>query len=229
MNVPTFFTFLNLFSGFMAIISISEGRADSAFWFVVFSAVFDFLDGKMARILKTQSKLGPQIDSLADAVSFGVAPAFFVYNIVFFQVGRFSPFYIFPFVYLSAVITRLARFNMIGEDSQKEFYYGLSSPMSAMFMVSFALTFGKHLPYFVFMKEAVGAVVILLSFLMLSKIEFPVFKSKEKSEKIQILFFVLALVALVIFKSLFLMVSIGLYIILGVLFFVFRKESDEKA
>ncbi|MEO0199513.1 MAG: hypothetical protein ABIL91_08075, partial [candidate division WOR-3 bacterium] len=58
--------------------------------------------------------------------------------------------------------------------------------------------------------------------------EFPVFKSKEKSEKIQILFFVLALVALVIFKSLFLMVSIGLYIILGVLFFVFRKESDEK-
>lgn len=229
MNVPTFFTFLNLFSGFMAIISISEGRTDSAFWFIVFSAAFDFLDGKIARIFKTQSKLGPQVDSLADVVSFGVAPAFFIYNLVFFQVGRFSPFYIFPFVYLSAVVMRLARFNVIGEDSQKDFYYGLSSPMSAMFMVSFVLTFSKHLPYFLFMKEAVGAVVILLSFLMLSRIEFPVFKSKKKSEKIQLLFFVLALGALVILKSLFLVGSIGLYIIFGILYFFFRKDSDEKA
>lgn len=226
MNVPTFFTFLNLFSGFMAIVSISEGRAESALWYIIFSAIFDFLDGKMARIFKTQSKLGPQIDSLADAVSFGVAPAFYIYTFVVFQVGRFSTFYLLPFVYLSAAIMRLARFNVIGEDSQKEFYYGLSSPMSALFVISFIFVFNKYLSQFLLFKEIIALVVILFSFLMLSKIEFPVFKATKRSEKTQILFFVLALALLVVFKGLFLMIAIGFYVIYGIISSFFRGENE---
>lgn len=210
----------------MAIVSISEGRMESALWYIIFSAIFDFLDGKMARIFRTQSKLGPQIDSLADAVSFGVAPAFYIYSFVVFQVGRFSPFYLLPFVYLSAAIMRLARFNVIGVDSQREFYYGLSSPLSALFVTSFIYVFNRYLPQFLLFKEIIAIVVILFSFLMLSRIEFPVFKATRRSEKIQILFFAAALILLVVFKGLFLMIAIGVYVIYGIVFNLLRRDNE---
>ncbi len=227
MNVPTLFTFLNLFSGFMAIISISEMKIDSAFWYIIFSAIFDFVDGKMARLFRTSSKLGPHIDSLADVVSFGVAPAFFVYNFVVFQGGRFSPFYLLPFVYLSAVVMRLARFNVIGENSQKEFYYGLSSPISAIFITSVISLLNRFSPSFVLLREVVTAVILFLSFLMLSKIEFPVFKGSKRTEKLQILYFVLVLILLIFLRYIFLIAAISLYIIFGILSSLFKKEADE--
>lgn len=227
MNVPTLFTFLNLFSGFMAIISISEMKIDSAFWYIIFSAIFDFLDGKMARLFRTSSKLGPHIDSLADVVSFGVAPAFFVYNFVVFQGGRFSPFYLLPFVYLSAVVMRLARFNVIGENSQMEFYYGLSSPISAIFITSVISLLNRFSPSFVLLREVVTAVILFLSFLMLSKIEFPVFKGSKRTEKLQILYFVLVLILLIFLRYIFLIAAISLYIIFGILSSLFKKEADE--
>jgi CDP-diacylglycerol--serine O-phosphatidyltransferase len=227
MNIPTLFTFLNLFSGFMAIIAVSEMKPDSAFWFIVFSAIFDFIDGKIARLFKTSSKLGPQVDSLADAVSFGVAPSFFIYNFAVFPSGKFSPFYLLPFVYLSAVIMRLARFNVIGEDSQREFYYGLSSPISALFLVSFISTLNRFFPSFLFVKEATAGIVLILSLLMLSKIEFPVFKQTKKAEKLQILFFILGLLLLIYFRYLFLLAAILLYIIGGIIRYLLTRESDE--
>lgn len=227
MNVPTLFTFLNLFSGFMAIISISEMKIDSAFWYIIFSAIFDFVDGKMARLFRTSSKLGPHIDSLADVVSFGVAPAFFVYNFVVFQGGRFSPFYLLPFVYLSAVVMRLARFNVIGENSQKEFYYGLSSPISALFITSVISLLNRFSPSFVLLREVVTAVILFLSFLMLSKIEFPVFKGSKRAEKLQILYFVLVLILLIFLRYIFLIAAISLYIIFGILSSLFKKDADE--
>jgi len=227
LNVPTLFTFLNLFSGFMAIISISEMKIDSAFWYIIFSAIFDFVDGKMARLFRTSSKLGPHIDSLADVVSFGVAPAFFVYNFVVFQGGRFSPFYLLPFVYLSAVVMRLARFNVIGENSQKEFYYGLSSPISAIFITSVISLLNRFSPSFVLLREVVTAVILFLSFLMLSKIEFPVFKGSKRTEKLQILYFVLVLILLIFLRYIFLIAAISLYIIFGILSSLFKKEADE--
>jgi CDP-diacylglycerol--serine O-phosphatidyltransferase len=211
----------------MAIISISEMKIDSAFWYIIFSAIFDFVDGKMARLFRTSSKLGPHIDSLADVVSFGVAPAFFVYNFVVFQGGRFSPFYLLPFVYLSAVVMRLARFNVIGENSQKEFYYGLSSPISAIFITSVISLLNRFSPSFVLLREVVTAVILFLSFLMLSKIEFPVFKGSKRTEKLQILYFVLVLILLIFLRYIFLIAAISLYIIFGILSSLFKKEADE--
>ncbi|MDI6850431.1 MAG: CDP-diacylglycerol--serine O-phosphatidyltransferase [bacterium] len=227
MNIPTLFTFLNLFSGFMAIIAISEMKMESALWFIVFSAIFDFIDGKMARLFKTNSKLGPQVDSLADAVSFGVAPSFFIYSFVVFPLGKFTPFSLLPFVYLSAVVMRLARFNVIGEDSQKEFYYGLSSPISALFLISFISSLHRFFPSFLFEKEVTAGMVLILSLLMLSKIEFPVFKKTKKAEKIQIVFFITGLLLLVYFKYLFLFVAILFYIIGGIIRYLLTREDDE--
>uniref|UniRef100_A0A7V3ZX97 CDP-diacylglycerol--serine O-phosphatidyltransferase n=1 Tax=candidate division WOR-3 bacterium TaxID=2052148 RepID=A0A7V3ZX97_UNCW3 len=227
MNIPTLFTFLNLFSGFMAIIAISELKMEFALWFILFSAIFDFIDGKMARLFKTNSKLGPYVDSLADTVSFGVAPSFFIYSFVVSPIGKFTPFFLLPLVYLSAVVMRLARFNVIGEDSQKEFYYGLSSPISALFLISFISLLQRFFPSFLFEKEVTAGVVLILSLLMLSKIEFPVFKKTRKAEKMQIVFFIIGLLLLIYFKYLFLFVAILFYIIGGIIRYLLTRESDE--
>ncbi len=227
MNLPTFFTFLNLFSGFMAIISASEMKIEWAFWFIVFSAIFDFFDGKLARILKTSSQLGPQVDSLSDVVSFGVAPAYFIYSFVVFPLGRFTPYYLLPFIYISAVVMRLARFNIIGEESQRETYLGLSSPISAIFLISLTSALNRFFPSFPLTREVVTGAIILLSFLMLSKIEFPVFKTSKKAEKIQILLFLIGILLTVYLKYIFLLVITSLYIIGGIIFYVFSKDEDE--
>jgi len=227
MGIPTLFTFLNLFSGFMAIVSISELRIDQAFWFIIFSAIFDFLDGKVARFLRVTSRIGPQVDSLADAISFGVAPSFLIYNLISSLSSRLSPFHLLPFLYLSTVIMRLARFNVIGEESQKSYYLGLSSPISAIFLVSFITTLEKLLPAFVFLREVVGAVVVALSLLMVSKIEFPVFKGSRRTEKFQILFFVIGLLFLILWKGVFLLAISGLYILFSIILSLFRREDEQ--
>lgn len=227
MNLPTFFTFLNIFSGFMAIISASEMKIEWAFWFIVFSAIFDFFDGKLARILKTSSQLGPQVDSLADVVSFGVAPAYFIYSFVVFPLGRFTPYYLLPLIYISAVVMRLARFNIIGEESQRESYLGLSSPISAIFLISLTSTLNQFFSSFPLTREVVTGAIILLSFLMLSKIEFPVFKTSKKAEKIQILLFFVGILLTVYLKYILLLVITSIYIIGGIIFYVFSKDEDE--
>ena len=79
--VPSLFTVLNMFSGFIAIIHESRLEFSSACWFIVLAAVFDSLDGFMARITKSTSQFGVEIDSLSDVVSFGVAPSFIVFKL----------------------------------------------------------------------------------------------------------------------------------------------------
>ena len=78
--VPSLFTVLNMFSGFMSILHASRGEFIAASWFIALAAGFDALDGVMARITKSSSQFGVEIDSLSDVVSFGAAPAFLVYQ-----------------------------------------------------------------------------------------------------------------------------------------------------
>ena len=79
--VPSLFTVLNMFCGFMSIIHASRGEFIPASWFIMLAAGFDSLDGVMARITKSSSEFGVEIDSLSDVISFGAAPAFLAYQI----------------------------------------------------------------------------------------------------------------------------------------------------
>jgi len=79
--IPNLFTLANLFSGFTAIIHISDGNYDKAAIFIFIAGIFDALDGMMARLTKSTSELGVELDSLCDAVSFGLAPSFMLYKI----------------------------------------------------------------------------------------------------------------------------------------------------
>jgi CDP-diacylglycerol--serine O-phosphatidyltransferase len=137
--IPSFFTILNMFSGFMSILSSSNHDFVSASWLIVLAAIFDSLDGVMARLTKSSSEFGVELDSLSDLVSFGVAPSFMIYQIGLHSLGPIGTL-------ASAMVMvfgglRLARFNVQLVGFDKNHFKGLPIPSSAITISSFVLLF----------------------------------------------------------------------------------------
>jgi len=137
--VPSLFTVLNMFSGFMSILHASRGEFTQACWFIILAAGFDALDGIMARITKSSSEFGVQIDSLSDVVSFGAAPAFLTYQLDLHRLEVLG-------ILVSSMLMvfaglRLARFNVQLVGFDKDHFVGLPVPMSAMTVASFTLNY----------------------------------------------------------------------------------------
>jgi CDP-diacylglycerol--serine O-phosphatidyltransferase len=132
--LPSAFTLGNLFFGVYAIVSASRGDFVWAAWFVVFAGVLDVLDGSVARFTRTGSRFGAELDSLVDAISFGVAPGFILYR-VFFESTQ--GYWILSFVYIMAVVVRLARFNIEQGGEAKRHFHGLPSPAAGMTLACF--------------------------------------------------------------------------------------------
>jgi CDP-diacylglycerol---serine O-phosphatidyltransferase len=136
-SIPNIFTLLNLFSGCIAIVLVFNGAYTHASWLIVVAAVFDFLDGTAARLLNARSALGEQLDSLADMVSFGVAPASIMYallvNTMGYAVGGYVNLNAVPayFIALFSAL-RLAKFNI--DDTQTHSFRGLPTPANALFI-----------------------------------------------------------------------------------------------
>ena len=131
--LPSAFTMGNLFFGLYAIVAALRGDFAWAAWFVVFAATLDMLDGRVARFTRTGSAFGAEMDSLTDAVSFGVAPAL-IMVLLYFSDGGWS--WVIGFVYLSAVVVRLARFNVEQGGEAKRHFHGLPTPAAAMMLVT---------------------------------------------------------------------------------------------
>ncbi len=137
--IPSFFTILNMFSGFMSILSSADHDFESAAWLIVLAAIFDSLDGVMARLTKSSSEFGVELDSLSDLVSFGVAPSFMMYKVGLHALG--------PIGTLSSAMVmvfgglRLARFNVQLVGFDKDYFKGLPIPSSAITISSFILLF----------------------------------------------------------------------------------------
>jgi len=137
--VPSLFTVLNMFSGFMCIVHASRNEFMPAAWFIVLAAGFDAFDGIMARITKSSSAFGVQIDSLSDVVSFGAAPAFLVYQLHLHTLGGLG-------IFISSLLMvfgglRLARFNVQLVGFEKDHFVGLPIPVSALTVASFVMDF----------------------------------------------------------------------------------------
>lgn len=169
--VPSLFTVLNMFSGFMSILHASKGEFGPAAWFIILAAGFDSLDGVMARITKSSSEFGVQIDSLSDVVSFGVAPAFLVYQLYLFHLEGLG-------ILVSSLLMvfaglRLARFNVQLSGYNKDFFVGLPVPVSAITVASFTLTAWNETTGL----DPAGAMLLpwmaaVLSLLMVSKVKY---------------------------------------------------------
>ncbi|MGH7719627.1 MAG: CDP-diacylglycerol--serine O-phosphatidyltransferase [Gemmatimonadaceae bacterium] len=173
--IPNGFTLGNLLFGVWAIVSASRGDYSYAGWAIVFSGIMDALDGRVARMTRTGSRFGVELDSLVDAVSFGVAPAMIMY---FAVLNRESSAWLFSFIYIACVVMRLARFNVEQGGRAKTHFHGLPSPAAGMTLATYfwfsqtplyTQTIIGDLPWQTVMK----GVMLTLSFLMISHVLYP--------------------------------------------------------
>lgn len=127
--LPNMFTTAALFAGFYAIVQAMNVNFDQAAIAIYAAMVLDGLDGRVARMTRTQSAFGAEFDSLADMVSFGAAPALVMYEWVLRDLGKLG--WIAAFVYVAGAALRLARFNTLLEVADKRYFMGLPSPSAA--------------------------------------------------------------------------------------------------
>ncbi|MCP4552740.1 MAG: CDP-diacylglycerol--serine O-phosphatidyltransferase [Bacteroidetes bacterium] len=143
-NIPNFITLLNLLSGIFSIIAVVSSHLDWAVFFIVIAAIFDFLDGTFGRLLDAQSEFGKQLDSLADLVSFGLAPGFIMFALIDVSeplpnitIAEFNIVSSIAFLIPLFSAWRLARFNI--DTRQTENFIGLPTPASALLISSIVL------------------------------------------------------------------------------------------
>ncbi|MBX5482453.1 MAG: CDP-diacylglycerol--serine O-phosphatidyltransferase [Myxococcaceae bacterium] len=188
--LPNLFTVTSIFCGFYAL-TLCSGEATPAQLYqaaiaIFFAMFFDGFDGRVARLTRTQSQFGVELDSLADVVSFGVVPAMLAYKWALAPLGLVGIFIAFGYAACGAL--RLARFNVIAQRSPhggaSAFFVGLPIPFAALGIVSmvlahYALSHGSQLPATV--QVPIAVVVVLLSLLMVSTIPFRTFKHVRPS------------------------------------------------
>lgn len=172
--IPCIFTFLNAFSGFLAIIKAIEGEYVAASYCIIFAIIMDLFDGRVARALGSTSCFGMELDSLCDAISFGLAPAILMYQWRFDSLGHVGLAVL--GCYMCAGLFRLARFNLPTYSAQP-FFVGLPIPIAALCVTAIVLYadfFAKTTPgACVLSAPGLFLLMIVLSFLMASMIPFP--------------------------------------------------------
>lgn len=187
-HIPNTITSLNLFSGSIAIVMAFEGAFIWVVFWVILAAIFDFFDGMAARLLSAYSNIGKELDSLADMVSFGVAPAVAVFILLrnytlypesLLLIQAYIPFIAFIIPVFSAL--RLAKFNI--DERQTSSFIGLPTPANALFWISYvygiqAFSLANNLALYV----TIG-LIIVLSLLMVSEI--PMFSFKLSNLKVK--------------------------------------------
>ena len=133
--VPSLFTLFNLFFGIWSMTLAARGEFYRASWFIVFAGILDTLDGRVARLSNTGTRFGAELDSLVDIVSFGVAPAYLMYELHFATAGAAA--WIFCYFYVMGAAIRLARFNITQAGRAKSSFIGLPSPAAGMTLATY--------------------------------------------------------------------------------------------
>jgi CDP-diacylglycerol---serine O-phosphatidyltransferase len=240
--LPNLFTVSSIFCGIYSItLSAGEPTGDNFYRAAVaifFGAVFDGFDGRVARLTRTQSDFGVELDSLADVISFGVAPAILVFKWALSGLG-FAGFFICS-AYASCGAIRLARFNVIAHSNtgSSRYFVGLPIPLAAGMVVSVVIALNTlHEP----VAEVVGlwplaALVVVLAFLMVSTIRYRTFKEAGLNSRTVLAFLVIIGVGVTLAlrgrASLVLLVYFSFYLLLGVaeeVFFGRKRRAAARA
>ena len=199
--VPSLFTVLNMFCGFLSIVNASKGDILQASWLIILAAGFDALDGVMARITKSSSQFGVEIDSLSDVVSFGAAPAFLVYTVQLHTLDGFG-------ILISSMLMvfaglRLARFNVNLVGFEKDHFVGLPTPMSALTVASFTINYWSPAAGLGVESVILPYLTVALGLLMVSKVKYDTLPkiSRRALEREPWKFIFLALAIVVVFVT----------------------------
>jgi CDP-diacylglycerol---serine O-phosphatidyltransferase len=183
--VPNVITLLALCAGLTAIRLAGEGRLEWAVAAIVFAAALDFMDGRVARLLKGTSRFGAELDSLADFVNFGVAPAIMLYFWDLHQLGHAG--WIAAMVLAICTGLRLARFNVMAEDPDRppwaaNFFVGMPAPAGAITALLPIYMYFLGVPRMSFMAPVTLVYTLAIAFLMVSRL--PVFSGKRVGKRV---------------------------------------------
>jgi CDP-diacylglycerol--serine O-phosphatidyltransferase len=171
--LPTCFTIGNLFCGFFSLVESSRGRFETSAVLIIIAALLGGLDGRIARMTGTTSEFGLQFDSLADIVSFGVAPAFLAFCWTLSPLRRVG--WLIAFLFVICAATRLARFNMQHAVADRRYFVGLPSPPAAALVASVVFAFPAP-PSSRWAAVLVAVLVVVVAFLMVGRIRYRSFK-----------------------------------------------------
>ena len=221
--LPSIFTLGNLLCGFLAIVNVVEGTRSSlitAAWWIIIAAIFDALDGKIARLTGGASEFGIEFDSIADVVSFGVAPSVLFYNYTLTEAGNLG--YFLAFCFLGAGALRLARFNTIATTVKKQFFTGIPIPAGACILASFIL-FSENVWHGFANFDFSMALIVLTSLAMLSNFKYsalPKIGFTSKTDIFKSVLFICYTVIIVRFPDEFFFPTSILYLLSGPVKFV---------
>ncbi|MFK7030525.1 CDP-alcohol phosphatidyltransferase family protein [Flavobacterium oreochromis] len=241
-QIPNLITLLNLFSGCIAIVFISQLRFEWAFFFVCLGIFLDFFDGFFARLLKVQSPLGVQLDSLADMVTSGVAPGYAMFQLLLKAMGgtqsievnawdnsvMLVPFL--GFLISLGACFRLANFNI--DTRQTDSFIGVPTPANSLFVMSLPLVI-QHTSILLITEILQNPYVLLLITVLSTYVmnaEIPLFSLKIKQftwskNTLQVFFIILSIILLLAFKYLGIPLIIIAYILLSVINNIFLKKA----
>jgi len=235
--IPSLFTCANMSLGILSVFSSINGDFIKAAWFLIGALACDILDGRIARLTKTTSIFGMQLDSLSDLVSFGISPAVMMYMLTLKDMGIIGIAIAILFVLCTAL--RLARFNVLAQSGEiHKHFVGLPTPASAGVIISFVLSYqllttAEHsinfktipimtslIPEFL---ETMPVIMVILSFLMVSNIPYLSFKriTLTRVRTIELLAVVIVLIILIVVypqNTIFIIFSV--YAASGLLFYV---------
>ncbi len=236
--LPNAFTVSSIFCGLWAILEATSTSGDELALYqaglaIFFAGFFDMFDGRVARLTRTQSEFGVQMDSLADVISFGVAPSVLVYKWALQPLGLLGKLIAFSFAACGAI--RLARFNVLaarGEGSSR-YFVGLPIPMSAAMVVALVIAHHFTIATDVQAHYSVLFLVVVLCYLMVSNVRYRTFKDfRPKGSSLLVVFVIVAAgfaVAFLVHPSAAVVLVIGGYIFEGlveeVVFFKKRRRE----
>jgi CDP-diacylglycerol--serine O-phosphatidyltransferase len=251
--LPCMFTAANLFFGFLAIIrciqakycsasdTVSTMYYSQAVWFILLSGVCDSLDGRVARLGGKESLFGKEFDSIADAVSFGVAPALMVFLMILSPTEQFPFFrqvgWIFGFLYLLCAGVRLARFNVIThpllpkseQEKNNNDFLGLPVPAAAGVIVALVLLLNEY--DLKMWSLALPPLMLLIAWLMVSNIYYPSFKKVDWNTQARWRTFLIAMTGIsmvVLMRDIALSIIFLSYVFFGIFRHVAKKKNLAK-
>jgi CDP-diacylglycerol--serine O-phosphatidyltransferase len=225
--IPNTFTAMNMGCGFIAILQGFHGEFYKACMFIVLAAIFDMVDGRVARMTNTQSSFGEQFDSLSDLVSFGVSPALVYYFRFLADSGR--PGMVATFFFMLCGGLRLARFNATIDKNKSDYFQGLPIPSGALAAIGLILV-SLNVPELVQYKPLTLGYLLFYAALMVSNVPFPSFKNSEwvRKHKKQVLMVIFLFIAsLFLYEEVMIPAILSVYVIASILYWLTHRKKFE--
>jgi CDP-diacylglycerol--serine O-phosphatidyltransferase len=225
--IPNTFTALNMACGFIAILYGFHGEFYKACMFIVLGAIFDSVDGRVARLTNTQSSFGEQFDSMSDLISFGVSPAIVYYFRFLSDSGR--PGMVAAFFFILCGALRLARFNANIDKNKSDYFQGLPIPGGATAAISLILI-SLSMPEIVSFRPLTVGYLLFYAALMISNVPFPSFKNSEwvrkhKKQVLMVIFLIFA--SLFIYEEVMIPAIITFYVLASLVYWLTHRQKFE--